>query len=240
LSGHDDLFKGMSHYVVELTEIRTILRNHDPYTLVVADEVCRGTEITSGSALTVALLESLLERQTSFICSTHLHNLPDTPFLKQIDPKKLRICHLSTTYDEANDTLVYNRKLKDGSGSSMYGIEVAKYLHLDRQFIDRANEIRRYFAHLNEELLSTKKSRYNGNVYVDTCMLCGRAKDLQTHHLKEQHKADEKGFIDHYHKNSEWNLVVLCRECHHNLHQRKLTLEPKQSIGTTLFQLKTE
>ena len=74
--------------------------------------------------------------------------------------------------------------------------------------------------------MSTKKSKYNGKVYIDACSICGctDAKKLQTHHLLEQHTADENGFIGHSHKNIPGNLIEICDTCHDSLHHNKLAL----------------
>lgn len=236
LSGNDDIFKGHSSFVVEMMELRTILRNADCKTLVLGDELTRGSESTSGSALSVATFQSLAERKASFIFSTHLHNLP---YIDEIvcltNTNALRICHLSTHYDEVLQTLIYDRKLKEGSGSSIYGIEVAKYLGIDRNFLEHANAIRRRIAQIQDIVLNTKKSRYNSDVYVDSCSLCHQKFNLQTHHIKEQHEADDQGFIGHFHKNANFNLLVLCQKCHQELHANHLKIESKQILNGSIL-----
>jgi DNA mismatch repair protein MutS len=239
LSGHDDLFKGQSSFVVEMMELRTILRNANEHTLVLGDELSRGSESHSASSLTVATIEALIQRKSSFIFSTHLHDLPEMEEVKSMPPGALRICNLSTTYDEKLETLIYDRKLQDGSGSSLYGIEVAKYLGIDRKFIERANTIRQGLL-TTGNLFSTKKSRYNHKVYVDQCSLCQRKMNLQTHHIHEQHEADEKGFIGNFHKDSAFNLVVLCDECHKKLHKEKKRIEIKQTVNGSVLTLEPD
>jgi len=230
LSGNDDIFKGHSSFVVEMTELRTILRNADKNTLVLGDELTRGTENISGTSLTIATILTLLERECSFIFSTHLHNIPDTSYIRDIDTSKLRICHLSTSYDEQTQNLIYDRKLKDGPGNSLYGIEVAKYIGLDPSFIELANEIRKNVSGVSPNILNTKKSRYNSKLYVDSCLLCGTKDNLHTHHINEQNLADVNGFIGHFHKNSIHNLVVLCNKCHTNIHKNNMKVDVKQSL----------
>lgn len=239
LSGHDDLFKGHSSFVIEMMELRTILRNSNQHTLVLGDELSRGSESLSASSLTVATIEALVQRKSSFIFSTHLHNLPEMEEIKALPAGALRICNLSTTYDEKLETLIYDRKLQDGSGSSLYGIEVAKYLGIDRQFIERANTIRQRLI-TTGNLFSTKKSRYNNKVYVDSCSLCQRKLNLQTHHIHEQHEADEKGFIGNFHKDAAFNLVVLCDECHKKLHKEKKRIEIKQTVNGSILTLEPD
>ena len=235
LSGHDDMFKGQSSFVVEMEELRTILRNSDNMTLVLGDELCRGSEIYSGSSLMIATICELIERKTCFIFSSHLHNITTTQELTSlVSSNLLLINHLSTLYDPVTSSLIYERKLKEGSGSTLYGIEVAKYLDLPNRFIERANEIRKKLLNQNPQILQPKKSRYNSKVYVDSCSMCGSNKDLHTHHLMEQADA-VNGFVDNTPIHSKYNLLVLCRECHQWIHQNNLSLVRNQTPQGTII-----
>jgi DNA mismatch repair protein MutS len=143
--------------------------------------------------------------------------------MKEIQNLKdeLRICHLSLRYDMKENVLIYDRKLKDGPGDSVYGLEVARSLNLDDEFIRTAYEIRSQITH---DLFNWKKSKYNSKVILDSCSICGE-KDvtkLVTHHILEQEKADKNGFIGHIHKNIPGNLMCICDSCHKNLHQNGL------------------
>lgn len=232
LSGDDDLLRGKSSFVVEMTELRTILRNADQNTLVLGDELCRGTESMAGTSLTVATLETLIERNTKFIFSTHMHHLPAIKLIQNYrQNNRLRIAHLTAVYDENLDRLTYNRRLEEGPGSSQYGLEVCKSLNIDKGFIDRANVIRRQLEEIPDLFLTTKKSRYNSNLYLDKCSLCGSQQNLHTHHLREQFTADQNGFIGHIHKDASHNLVVLCQECHQNIHRNAIELKPQQTLN---------
>jgi len=229
LSGNDNVIKGESSFVVEMKELRTILRNADSKTLVIADEIARGTESISATSLSVSSICYLMEKETSFIFSTHLHNLVEMKDIEKYKKEdKLRICHLSLRYD--GQILIYDRKLKEGSGDSVYGLEVANSLNLDKNFIKKAYEIRKSI-----EGKSIKKSRYNGKVYIHSCLICGNSRDLETHHIEEQAKSDEKGFIENMHKNVPGNLIGICRECHDYLHSKGLSIISEEtSKGITL------
>jgi DNA mismatch repair protein MutS len=247
LSGDDDIHRGHSSFRVEMTELRTILRNSDHRTLVLGDELCRGTETQSATGLTIATILHLINTKSSFIFSTHLHHLPEIQQIKDLPEKALRICHLTVTYDERTKNLIYNRKLEDGPGQSIYGIEVAKSLNLDTNFINVANKIRRELVDINDELFKTQKSRYNSKVYIDSCGICGKentskkgGKPLHTHHIREQKEADNNGFIDHFHKNSKFNLLVLCEECHTHIHKNGLKIESKQTPCGSFLTLSPE
>lgn len=232
LSGHDDLLKGQSSFIVEMSELRTILRNADADTLILGDELCRGTESIAGTSLMVATLETLIQRKCTFIFSTHMHHLPEMEIIKKMqESRSILIAHLSATYDEKLGFLVYNRKLQEGSGSSSYGIDVCKSLAIDRDFIDRANEIRRTIENKGDKILNTKKSSYSRKIYIDRCAICGNTLNLHTHHIEEQHKADDKGYIKHYHKNIPFNLLVLCDKCHKWIHANGNNIVKKETLN---------
>ena len=229
LSGEDDLIAGKSSFVVEMSELRTILRHSDSRTLVLADELCRGTTTQDGTAITISTIKELVNRGSSFVISSHMHHLATNPHISSLGDK-LKISHLSLYYDESADELIYDRKIKEGSGDAIYGLEVAKSLSIDKQFISDAISIRREIMDIDNELLPSRKSRYNNRVYMNTCSICGKNKSgLVTHHIEEQNKADDNGFIDHFHKNSSFNLLVLCDDCHKNLHSNGLKVITQQT-----------
>ena len=67
--------------------------------------------------------------------------------------------------------------------------------------------------------------------------MCGSTKGLQTHHIKEQNLADENGFIGDYHKNSIFNLIVLCDKCHKDLHSQGLEIVPCQMLNQVTYKI---
>lgn len=241
LSGDDNLFQGESSFVIEMKELRTILRNSDEHTLVLGDELTRGTDSISGTCITVAAIESLIDLNSSFIFATHMHKIVDLPFIKNLPPSSLQISHLTLRYDDSSESLIYDRKLKDGSGDSIYGIEVAKSLSINKKFINRTLEIRKWLLNRekNSHFLSLKKSRHNSKYYLDSCLICGTEKpdDLITHHKEEQCKSNENGFIRNFHKNIPGNLIQLCEKCHVQLHSNGWTIESENTSKGTKYKI---
>jgi DNA mismatch repair protein MutS len=218
LSGNDNIFSGDSSFVVEMKELNTILKHASKTTLVLGDELCRGTESISGTSLTIATLLNLIENDATFIFATHMHHLPDSKYLTpSIESQKLKVYHLEVGCDVHNN-LLYNRKLKNGVGGTLYGIEVAKSLNLDKAFLDKTYEIRKSLLG-EDKILSTKLSRYNSNLYVDHCVLCGSKEQLETHHIREQHLANDIKYIGHVPRDSKANLSILCKKCHLKMSQ---------------------
>jgi 5-methylcytosine-specific restriction endonuclease McrA len=64
------------------------------------------------------------------------------------------------------------------------------------------------------DFLNTKKLKYNSQIYMHSCALCGTTQNLIGHHIQEQNKADQQGYINYMHKNTKDNLIVLCESCH--------------------------
>ena len=241
LSGNDNIFKGMSSFVIEMMELNTILNNADEYSLVIGDELCRGTEVRSAMSLTIGTIQELIDRKTTFIFSTHLHDLVNYDDINKFNDNQLRIAHLSFHYDSENDVSIYDRKLKDGSGNSNYGIDVAKSLHLNNNFINRVLSIRdRIYPNEADDMKNTlkmKQTKYNNEVWKGKCVQCGSYDNIHTHHIKEQHLANENGYIDHIHKNNKSNLIDLCESCHTKLHANDQERNVQQTINGKIIEI---
>jgi DNA mismatch repair protein MutS len=208
--GNDNLFKGLSTFAVEMSELRTILNNANENSLVLGDELCSGTETTSAISIFMAGIIQLEAKLSSFIFATHFHEITDDELIKKLN--KIVFKHMEVIYDARDDCLIYNRKLKNGSGTSMYGLEVCKSLHLPEDFLELANSIRRERCN-DENILLRKKARYNSKKIKGKCELCGE-EGVDIHHLMPQNLADKDGFINHMHKNHKSNLANICKKCH--------------------------
>ena len=221
--GNDNLFKGLSTFVVEMSELRVILRMADANTLVLGDELCSGTEMDSAISIFVAGLQHLYRAGASFIFATHLHEIAAYSEIREMAPR-LRLAHMRVFYDKARDTLVYDRKLQDGAGESMYGLEVCKSLHLPDDFLENANTIRVKYRGVSAKtptasiLDDAVPSRYNAAKLRRLCELCEKARGTEVHHLQHQESADADNFIGHIHKNHPANLASVCEDCHREIH----------------------
>jgi DNA mismatch repair protein MutS len=129
---------------------------------------------------------------------------------------------MSVIYDKENDCLVYDRKLKDGPGNCMYGLEVCKSLSLPLEFMENAYNIRMKYNKETGSILSLKKSHFNSKKLMGVCENCSVRIGTEVHHLQHQSGADGDGFINHngykMHKNNPANLVTLCEICHDGFH----------------------
>jgi DNA mismatch repair protein MutS len=210
INGNDNMFKGQSSFMVEMMELMTILKRNNANTLVLADEIARGTENISSNVIVSYMIETLAKSQTSFITATHLHDITSIESIKKLD--NIKIKHLKITYDAKDDKLIYDRILSDGQGESFYGLQVAKYLMKDNYFNERTQQI------LNEyNSINIKTSKYNKDVYLSECFICSDNKHLESHHIIWQKEFDENNYHKekiYLKKNDSSNLVVLCMKCH--------------------------
>jgi DNA mismatch repair protein MutS len=225
ISGMDNIFKGMSSFTVEMTELRNILQRCDKYSLVLGDEICSGTEATSALAIVAAGIDTLVQKQSAFIFATHLHELPDLDVVKMhVDSKYIAINHIHITIDD-NNRIVYERKIREGRGESTYGIRVCESLDMPLEFMKTAENIRKQLEGHSTFLINPKKSRYNKDVYMTKCSLCQVNDAEDTHHIKYQCDSDQDGFFKDFHKNAKHNLIALCKECHMKEHHGEIDIK---------------
>lgn len=216
--GNDNLFKGLSTFMVEMSELRVILKSADSSGLILGDELCSGTEMDSAISIFVAGLKKLHDVKCSFIFATHMHEINKYDEIEELD--KLSMKHLEVIYNKEKDILVYDRKLKDGPGFSMYGLEVCRSLHLPEDFLKYANEIRLKYRNNEQSILSAKTSNYNSKKLRNICEICQNEIGTEIHHLQHQKNADTHNFIGHFHKNHVANLASVCEKCHDAIHTK--------------------
>jgi DNA mismatch repair protein MutS len=216
ISGNDNIFKGLSSFMVEGIELRAILKRNNPNSLVICDEISKGTEVKSANIIVVYMLEKLAENKSSFISATHLHKLVEFERVQKLE--RVKPFHIGVSYDHINSMLIYDRKLSEGSGESYYGLKVCQFIMNDNEFNKRTQEIEQDIYN-KKPIVALVKSKYNNNLYIDECELCKVKDKLETHHINFQ-KDCENGFIKskpHIQKNDESNLVVVCSKCHDDI-----------------------
>lgn len=236
----DNLFKGLSTFAVEMSELRVIHQYADENSLILGDELCSGTETTSAMCIVMASLMRLHERRASFLLATHFHEIVEYPELR--DLTRIRCCHMAVSYDEGDDCLVYDRILQDGPGVCNYGLEVCKSLYMDKDFMDTAYSIRKTHFPEFEGSLSHPQTKYNAAKIRGKCEKCKKTMGEEIHHMQEQHRADEtNGYINgSFHKNHTANLMSLCESCHLSEHSSQGgNISPLSSGSVIKRRLKT-
>ena len=228
--GNDNLFKGLSTFAVEMTELRSILKNANENSLILGDELCSGTESTSALSIFTAGIKYLSRKNSSFIFATHFHEIINYSEIKELD--NLKLLHMSVVYDRVNDRLIYDRKIKEGPGDNMYGLEVCKSLNLPEDFLEMAHDIRNKYNNKsntfnqNGLIIEKKTSQYNRTKIKGVCEICKESEGTEVHHLiyqKEFENGNLKG--NKLKKNHKANLINICEKCHDKIHEENSQLK---------------
>jgi DNA mismatch repair protein MutS len=218
----DNLFAGLSSFAVEMSELRDILRNANEHTLVLGDELCAGTESISAQALVASGIQWLSGRKAKFIFATHLHNLPNVINTRDLG---VEVWHLHVEYDPITKKLVYDRSLRPGSGSTLYGLEVARAMDLPFEFIEQALKNRHQIIGSNTQQEATS-SNWNTDIIRKECEICKKqmVSDLEVHHIKPRASATNGVLEDGSHMNDKRNLIVICNICHDKVHSDNIEI----------------
>nr|AST14132.1 MutS-like protein [Leptogorgia sp. USNM 1437444] len=213
--GGDDLHKGQGTFEVEMRDLSTILKLANYNSLILGDEICHGTEVSSGTAILAATIERLTAAQTSFILSTHLHQV-----FSLVD-SLVRCYHLSVIQQE-DLGLIYERKLKPGPGPSQYGIEIMGHIINNKKFYNSALKYRKLInweppsRSESSSLTVFRPSKYNAKVFIDSCEICGAPAEA-IHHIQPKKLRNKK-------LNRRSNLVPVCSSCHLDIHKNKISI----------------
>lgn len=166
----DDLASGQSTFMVEMNEVANILRNATANSLLILDEIGRGTSTFDGLSIAWAVVEhisnpKLLGAKTLF--ATHYHELTE------LEGKLNNVNNYCIAVKEKGDDIVFLRKIVRGGADKSYGIQVAKLAGLPDSVVDRAKEI-------ISELLENDITEIAKNITVDTA-----TKKKKKEHLDE-------------------------------------------------------
>lgn len=134
----DDLSSGQSTFMVEMNEVANILRNATVNSLLVLDEIGRGTSTFDGLSIAWAVIEHISNRKilgAKTLFATHYHELTE------LEDKMDNVNNYCIAVKEKGDDIVFLRKIVKGGADKSYGIQVAKLAGVPDMVIDRAKEI---------------------------------------------------------------------------------------------------
>ena len=191
-----------------------LLETTDEHSIILADELCSGTEIPSALSMVSATLLCLDKLRAKYIFTTHYHELLDIDEIKALT--SIQVFHMKVTIHQGK--IIFNRTLEKGKCEDNYGVEIAQHMKMPSEFIHMATKIRNKIKSTSE-IISTKVSRYNKEIYMTECKICKSNKDLHTHHIIYQNVNKGEG------KNYKNNLIVLCEECHIKLHKNEIEIK---------------
>lgn len=135
VGAHDELASGQSTFMVEMNETASILNNATRSSLIVLDEIGRGTSTYDGLSIAWAVAEEINRLGAKTLFATHYHHLND------LEDKLKGVKNYRIAVREEKDRIVWLRKIMPGGTDRSYGVEVARLAGLPNDVIDRASEI---------------------------------------------------------------------------------------------------
>ena len=221
ITSEDNIYKGHSSFVVEMNDLRSILRYSDARSMIIGDEICRGTESISGLSIVASALMTLIRKRCTFLLATHQHTLMDIPEIAELPG--LHVYHLTIDF-LPNGEFQYGRRMMLGRGPDLYGLEIARHVLQDEDFYERAMRIRDRLTGVSDGI-STVTSSYNRDVIVQHCEICKSRESLESHHIEFQERFEGRPSLAGVRKDQAGNLVVLCERCHDRLHGGRLEID---------------
>jgi DNA mismatch repair protein MutS len=152
----DNLARGESTFLVEMNETANILNNATPRSLILLDEIGRGTSTFDGLSIAWAVTEYLhntRNRAAKTLFATHYHELIE------LEKQLARVCNYNVAISERGERIIFLRKVLPGGSDRSYGIQVARLAGLPQTVIDRAGVILR---NLEEEELTPAGVPHHG------------------------------------------------------------------------------
>lgn len=190
----DDLASGQSTFMVEMSEVANILRNATKNSLLILDEIGRGTSTFDGLSIAWAVVEyiadsDILGAKTLF--ATHYHELTE------LEGKLSSVNNYCIAIKEQGDSIIFLRKIIKGGADRSYGIQVAKLAGVPEPVIDRAKEI----AYLLAEQDITGNTRH---IQVKS----GAAGQSVKQDIKKKEKRDMEGQLSLFQSAEEMNIAA--------------------------------
>ena len=150
----DDLARGQSTFMVEMNETSNIVNNATEHSLVILDEIGRGTSTFDGLSIAWSIAEFLHDKiKARTLFATHYHELT------KLAEDRGGVCNFNVAVREWNEQIIFLRKIVPGGADKSYGIHVARLAGLPKEILDRAKEI---LAHLEDSSLATAEPRPRG------------------------------------------------------------------------------
>jgi len=142
VGANDDIGRGQSTFMVEMNETSNIVNNATERSLVILDEIGRGTSTFDGLSIAWSVAEFLHDKiKARTLFATHYHELT------KLAAERKGVCNFNVAVREWNDQIIFLRKIVPGGADKSYGIQVARLAGLPKEILDRAKEI---LSHLRD------------------------------------------------------------------------------------------
>ena len=150
----DDLARGQSTFMVEMNETSNIVNNATERSLVILDEIGRGTSTFDGLSIAWSVAEFLHDKiKARTLFATHYHELT------KLAEDRPGVCNFNVAVREWNEQIIFLRKIVPGGADKSYGIHVARLAGLPKEILDRAKDI---LAHLEDSSRATAEPKPRG------------------------------------------------------------------------------
>ncbi len=160
----DNLASGQSTFMVEMNEVANILHNATTRSLLILDEIGRGTSTLDGLSIAWSVVEYISRHiQAKTLFATHFHEL------SELEGAVPGVSNYSITVKEMEDTVIFLHKIVRGGADKSFGIEVAKLAGVPAAVTDRAKEIMRALTENDESILG-KRGKKNMPLERDELM----------------------------------------------------------------------
>jgi DNA mismatch repair protein MutS len=136
VGANDDLARGQSTFMVEMNETSNIVNNATDRSIVILDEIGRGTSTFDGLSIAWSVAEFLHDKiKARTLFATHYHELT------KLAEERSGVCNFNVAVREWNDQIIFLRKIVPGGADKSYGIQVARLAGLPKEILDRAKDI---------------------------------------------------------------------------------------------------
>ena len=154
VGANDDLARGQSTFMVEMNETSNIVNNATERSLVILDEIGRGTSTFDGLSIAWSVAEFLHDKiKARTLFATHYHELT------KLATERDGVCNFNVAVREWNEQIIFLRKIVPGGADKSYGIQVARLAGLPKEILDRAKEILAHLENPNGAAASEKQKR---------------------------------------------------------------------------------
>ena len=156
VGANDDLARGQSTFMVEMNETANIVNNATERSLVILDEIGRGTSTFDGLSIAWSVAEFLHDKiKARTLFATHYHELT------KLALERKGVCNFNVAVREWNEQIIFLRKIVPGGADKSYGIHVARLAGLPKEILDRAKDILAHLERPDGAVVSanTKKRR---------------------------------------------------------------------------------
>ncbi len=165
VGANDDLARGQSTFMVEMNETSNIVNNATERSLIILDEIGRGTSTFDGLSIAWSVAEFLHDKiKARTLFATHYHELT------KLAQERSGVCNFNVAVREWNDQIIFLRKIVPGGADKSYGIQVARLAGLPKEILDRAKDILSHLEGPNGTLAQpgkTSKRRSTSNTKTE-------------------------------------------------------------------------